>query len=159
MEPINWGILVTHTQLWIKRPMPPLPYHWKHGSHANNLWINTHHYHPDLCPRIMAPRTWTVARHQHWIHHGLWKPIQPRRGRGTELKWGWQRRENQKKNTKKGMERLHQILILESTHLIWVLRCERVINEKANSPSEVESCWHKAINARLTEDKIITTNI
>ena len=64
-----------------------------------------------------------------------------------------------RKNTKKGMERLRQILISEAAHLIWVMRCERVINEQSHTPNEVESRWLKAINARLTEDKIQATKI
>jgi ribonuclease HI len=64
-----------------------------------------------------------------------------------------------RKLTKKGMERLRQILISEAAHLIWVLRCEQVINEQSHTPSEIESRWYKAINARLTEDKIQATKI
>ena len=59
----------------------------------------------------------------------------------------------------RGATRLLQILISESAHLIWVLRCERVIQEHTHTPSEIRHRWLRAINARLTDDKIIATHI
>jgi ribonuclease HI len=59
----------------------------------------------------------------------------------------------------KGPSRLLQILIAESAHLIWALRCERVIQEKTFSITEIKARWTNAINRRLTEDKIIATRI
>ena len=59
----------------------------------------------------------------------------------------------------RGATRLLQILVSEAAHLIWVLRCERVIQEKTHSPYETEARWLKAINRRLTEDKIVATKI
>ena len=64
-----------------------------------------------------------------------------------------------RRSDKKGMDRLLQILVSESAHLIWVLRCERVINEQSHTSREIKSRWLKAINARLTDDKIIATKI
>ena len=63
----------------------------------------------------------------------------------------------QKRYDRKGQERLLQILISESAHLIWVLRCDRVINDNPHTPEEIKSRWLKAINSRLTDDKIIAT--
>ena len=60
---------------------------------------------------------------------------------------------------RKGATRLLQILISEATHLIWVLRCERVIQEKTHTPHETEAQWLKVINRRLTEDKLVATRI
>ena len=59
----------------------------------------------------------------------------------------------------RGATRLLQILVSEAAHLIWVLRCKRVIQEKTHSPYETEARWLKAINRRLTEDKIVVTKI
>jgi hypothetical protein len=59
----------------------------------------------------------------------------------------------------KGPTRLLQILISESGHLIWILRCERAIQGKNISETEAKARWHKAINRRLTEDKITATKI
>ena len=58
-----------------------------------------------------------------------------------------------------GARRLLQILLSESAYLIWVLRCERVIDDKKHTKAEVEKRWMRAINRRLTEDKIIATRI
>ena len=59
----------------------------------------------------------------------------------------------------KGATRLLQILISEAAHLTWVMRCERVIQEKTHTAQESESRWLKAINRRLTEDRITATKI
>ena len=40
--------------------------------------------------------------------------------------------------TKRGATRLLQILISEATHLIWVLRCERVIQERTHVHHEIK---------------------
>ncbi|KAF8261866.1 hypothetical protein EI94DRAFT_1460021, partial [Lactarius quietus] len=39
------------------------------------------------------------------------------------------------------------------------LRCDRVINDKSHSIEEIKAHWLKAINSRLTDDKIIATKI
>jgi hypothetical protein len=46
-------------------------------------------------------------------------------------------------------------------HLIWVLRCERVIHEPLHTHSinEIETCWFRVINTRLTQDKLAATRI
>jgi uncharacterized membrane-anchored protein YjiN (DUF445 family) len=43
--------------------------------------------------------------------------------------------------------------------MIWVLRCDRVIQENDHSPREVKKRWTKKVNKRLTEDKIMATKI
>ena len=58
-----------------------------------------------------------------------------------------------------GTTRLLQILISEAAHLIWVLRCERAIQEKTHNEGEIEGRWVKAINWRLTDEKITATRI
>ena len=67
--------------------------------------------------------------------------------------------ENQEQHTYSGAVRLLQILITESAHLIWVLRCKRVIKGKNHNVSEITKRWLNNINKRLTEDKIIATKI
>ena len=59
----------------------------------------------------------------------------------------------------KGASRLLQILLSESLHLIWVLRCDRAIQGKTYSPSDVRKRWFNVINTRLTEDRIIATKV
>ena len=64
-----------------------------------------------------------------------------------------------KKMTHRGPTRLLQILLSESAYLIWVLRCERVIQEKHLSEEEIRTRWYRAINERLTIDKVTATKI
>ena len=65
----------------------------------------------------------------------------------------------QRPRNHKGATRLLQILLSESLHLIWVLRCERAIQAKTHSRIEIRKRWFGAINARLAEDRIIATKI
>ena len=66
---------------------------------------------------------------------------------------------NREQRTPAGAARLLQILLTESAHLIWVLRCERVIQEKTHELTEIMARWTKNINKRLTDDRIIATVI
>jgi hypothetical protein len=59
----------------------------------------------------------------------------------------------------RGAMRLLQILVSEAAHLTWVLRCERVIQERSHSISEIHHKWLRAINVRLTDDKILAMRI
>ncbi len=66
--------------------------------------------------------------------------------------------------SKRGAKRLLQILLSEAAHLIWVLRCERVILDPDDPPrfhteEEINARWLRAINTRLTDDRIIATKI
>jgi hypothetical protein len=45
----------------------------------------------------------------------------------------------------KGATRLLQILISESAHLIWVLRCERVIRQHIHNNQEIRSRWRNKL--------------
>jgi hypothetical protein len=67
--------------------------------------------------------------------------------------------QNEGRTNNRGKNRLLQIMISESAHLIWVLRCNRVINDRSHTVTEIRSRWIKAINTRLTEDKVIATKI
>jgi hypothetical protein len=59
----------------------------------------------------------------------------------------------------RGPIRLLQITITETAHLIWALRCERVIQRKTHTNNEATARWLRAINKRLIEDKILATRI
>ena len=50
-------------------------------------------------------------------------------------------------------------LMTAPTYLIWVLRCERAIDNKTHTIAEIEKRWLHAINKRLIDDKIIATRI
>ena len=62
-------------------------------------------------------------------------------------------------NQYKGAACLLQILISKVAHLIWVMRCERVIQEQTHSVEEIEQRWYKLINQRLTDNRITATII
>jgi len=65
----------------------------------------------------------------------------------------------QKRIALPGPNCLLQIILSESAHLIWVLRCKRIIQEKLLSESEIRSRWLQAINERLTIDKVSAMKI
>ena len=67
--------------------------------------------------------------------------------------------DNQRTHTNAGAARLLQILLTESAHLIWVLRCERVIQGRNHETTEITKRWRDNINKRLTEDRITATVI
>lgn len=61
--------------------------------------------------------------------------------------------------TAKGKTHLLQILISESAHLIWVLRCERTICGDNHTDAEIKARWLRKINERLTGNRITATKI
>ena len=69
------------------------------------------------------------------------------------------RREDGKLDSAKN--RLYKILVTESAHLIWVLRCERRIANEDNpndhhTTAEVEKRWYNRINERMQLDCLLT---
>ncbi|EPS96543.1 hypothetical protein FOMPIDRAFT_1130233 [Fomitopsis schrenkii] len=63
--------------------------------------------------------------------------------------------------TPKAVARLWRILITESAHLVWRLRCARVIGhgedaDWQHSPKAVETMWLRVINSRLRQDVTAT---
>jgi hypothetical protein len=60
-----------------------------------------------------------------------------------------------------GADRLYRIVISETAHLIWKLRCTRVI-ERGSDPTkyfsefEIHNRWLACINARLRSDVLLT---
>jgi len=66
---------------------------------------------------------------------------------------------NTKSTKKKGHNRLFTILVLESAHLIWKLRCQWIIENKGNltklpTREEIHNRWVKSMNLRLKFDKL-----
>jgi len=117
------------------------------------------------CKEQNTQRIWHLARNL-WPHNNIpW----PTPSLGTILGCGCinlrpitRPRDNDepnKRSTLQGPSRLLQILLSESAYLIWLLRCERVIQGKQISRNEIEGRWLRAINARLTTDKINATII
>ncbi|KAL1738377.1 hypothetical protein HDZ31DRAFT_14167, partial [Schizophyllum fasciatum] len=61
---------------------------------------------------------------------------------------------------KHGLERLWTIIISESAHLIWRMRCERVIQNEGRrfSKLEVRNRWRSVINHRFDLDRRMTSS-
>ncbi|KAL0562895.1 hypothetical protein V5O48_019183, partial [Marasmius crinis-equi] len=57
-----------------------------------------------------------------------------------------------------GENRLWRILIAESAHLIWVMRCERILEKEntAFSENEVRARWRTRMNGRIALDQRLT---
>ena len=107
---------------------------------------------------------WCLAR-EHWPHENpRWLNITLRMilGCGSIVRISHPEPnnvENHKHCSDTGAVRLLQILLTESAHLIWVLRCKCVIQQKDHSTNEIKTRWVANINKRLTEDKIIATKV
>ncbi|KAI0037636.1 hypothetical protein FA95DRAFT_1671746, partial [Auriscalpium vulgare] len=67
--------------------------------------------------------------------------------------------DNPQPKRNKGATRLLRILISESAHLIWVLRCERAIAGKTHSHEQIIRRWTNKINDRLNIDRNIAHKI
>jgi ribonuclease HI len=113
------------------------------------------------CPHPTRQQIWTLAKEVWPYSDQTWPPITL----GTTLGCGLltyreqdfpQGRPNQ---TTQGASRLLQIIWSEATHLIWSLRCKRVINNTHHTPTEIKNRWLKTINKRLADDKILATKI
>lgn len=70
---------------------------------------------------------------------------------------------NKSGKTTEGKGRLFKILLTESAHLIWKLRCERTIKfggdeEKYHTDCEIHNRWLNTINSRLKFDGKIMTD-
>ncbi|KAG1726449.1 hypothetical protein EDD22DRAFT_764255, partial [Suillus occidentalis] len=59
----------------------------------------------------------------------------------------------------KGASWLLRILISESAHLIWVLRCEQVIQDRTHTRQNITKRWIHSINHRLHLDRITASKI
>ncbi|KAJ3982360.1 hypothetical protein F5890DRAFT_1415895 [Lentinula detonsa] len=57
-----------------------------------------------------------------------------------------------------GDARFLRIVMSESAHLVWKLRCERVIKGRdAHTQGEITRRWKKSIEARIELDRLMTT--
>ncbi|KAE9392449.1 hypothetical protein BT96DRAFT_1057036 [Gymnopus androsaceus JB14] len=78
---------------------------------------------------------------------------------GTILSCGLLKVKDPEGKYMQGDSRLYRILISESAHLIWKLRCNRVINGKADFlETEIENRWWRTIQSRLKLDCLLTSN-
>ncbi|KAJ7624010.1 hypothetical protein B0H17DRAFT_963997 [Mycena rosella] len=106
------------------------------------------------CALSHQKEIWELAKtlwakmHQHW----------PELSMGSLMGCGLASFKDEKGEPLDRHERLYRILISESMHLIWKLRCECVIgcNGEPLIMHEVHNRWLKNINERLEEDMNLT---
>ena len=110
---------------------------------------------PLKCPRGHASTIWTTARSIWPACFGEWPVIHL----GTILGCGSLSlpAPNHNDHPNPGCSRLLRILLSEPAHLIWVLRCERVIQGTNHSADAAINRWFNKINHRLTLDRLIAT--
>ena len=80
---------------------------------------------------------------------------------GAVLGAGLANFKNSKGNPDAGKNRLYRILMTESAHLIWVLRCKRRITNEDNlqnyhTAEAVKNRWYKKLNGRMKIDCLLT---
>ncbi|KAJ7352012.1 hypothetical protein DFH08DRAFT_693556, partial [Mycena albidolilacea] len=73
---------------------------------------------------------------------------------GTIISAGLATFKNDEGKAKPGEARLYRILMAESAHLIWKIRCDRVMQKNGAHPTEIEvhNKWVLAMNNRLKLD-------
>lgn len=96
--------------------------------------------------------------HQLWL---LKHPVWPELTYGTILGCTLAAFKDANDHALPGANRLYRILISESAHLIWRIRCERRISRlddpaRHDTTTELESAWSKVINSRLKIDRLLT---
>ncbi|KAG2050448.1 ribonuclease H-like protein [Suillus hirtellus] len=113
------------------------------------------------CPNNACATIWNLTRDLWPAKHGEW----PQMTIGTIMGCGninkvptnGQNEDNpaeHRNNNQKGSARLLRILMSESAHLIWTLRCDRTINGTQHSEQSITKRWSTIINKRLQTDRI-----
>ncbi|KAJ3735476.1 hypothetical protein DFJ43DRAFT_1214396 [Lentinula guzmanii] len=100
------------------------------------------------CENSHQKTVWSLAENL-W-HEKKTKWIEP--NFGIILGCGLIRITNDKGKHLPGDSRLYRILISESAHLIWKIRCEKAIQGREISDTEVKHRWKKTIESRLELD-------
>ena len=72
----------------------------------------------------------------------------------------WHNSQQKKGCRRPGAEQLYCIIMTDSAHLIWRIRCERIIErggrQQWHSAQEIKNRWYCAINKKLTLDQAMT---
>ena len=107
------------------------------------------------CDNVAISTVWSLAKQTWPSTFGLW----PEPQLGLILGCGSIAlpQQDDDDSTKTGPSRLLRILISESAHLIWVLRCERTIQGLSHSTDSIKTRWYNKINDRLNLDRHIAT--
>ncbi|KAJ7843032.1 hypothetical protein B0H13DRAFT_2413103 [Mycena leptocephala] len=109
------------------------------------------------CPSPGQSEIWKLAEELWTKKHPNWPTV----SMGSILGSGLARFEDTTGKLQPALARLYRILITESAHVIWKLRCDSVIGRGGTAPSknEVHNRWLKVINERLEIDKNLTNKL
>jgi hypothetical protein len=100
---------------------------------------------------------WLLAKELWLTKHNVWPNVD---NLGVITGCGLAQFQNIKGQRKLGAERLYRIIMTESAHLIWRMRCERIIErsnrEQWHTAQEIKNRCYGAINKRLALDQAMT---
>ena len=111
------------------------------------------------CDSVEKVTVWEQANRLWRRRHHEDLPI----SEGAILGAGLANFKNKKGSPDTGKNRLYRILMTESAHLIWVLRCERRIANEDNpqnyhTTESVKNRWYEKMNSRMQIDCLLTNN-
>ncbi|KIJ65261.1 hypothetical protein HYDPIDRAFT_89147, partial [Hydnomerulius pinastri MD-312] len=109
---------------------------------------------------LTIPTIWGLAEELWCKHEDSWPEIHISTILGSNL-IAFTDTKNKKM---RGKSHLFMILVLESAHLIWKLRCERAIKfggdvSKFHTKEETQNRWIFAMNSRLKTDGLLTDRL
>ncbi|KAG1761438.1 hypothetical protein EDD22DRAFT_980194 [Suillus occidentalis] len=117
------------------------------------------------CPSNASSTIWSLARRTWPLKYGAWPGISI----GTILGCGSlsfrqinQNNEpdnNQNNKPLKGASRLLRIIVSESAHLIWAIRCDSTINGTIFTKQTITKRWTTNINKRIQLDRLTARKI
>ena len=100
---------------------------------------------------------WSMTKDVWEAKHSIWPAIN---NLGTIIGCGLAKFTSKTGRRKFGAERLYRILMTESAHLIWKIRCERVFGKndrrQGYTTQELKNRWLSVINKRLALDQAMT---
>ncbi|KAG6846755.1 hypothetical protein H0H93_012090, partial [Arthromyces matolae] len=105
------------------------------------------------CENTPAGTIWKLAE-ELWNRKTKGRISWPKPDFGTQLGCGLATFKSDRNETLRGTSRFYHIIMSESTHLIWKIRCEWKIGRDENEddvvpPEAVEARWWNALNKRL----------
>jgi ribonuclease HI len=125
------------------------------------------------CPENAQSTIWNLAKKIWPEKYGQWPPLtlgiilgcgnitlpSNRDNDQPDPQQHLEQRNQQRANSSKGTARLLRILISESAHIIWALRCDTTINGTRHTKQSIITRWTSTINKRLQCDRITARKI
>ncbi|KAJ7885462.1 hypothetical protein B0H13DRAFT_2235279 [Mycena leptocephala] len=131
---------------------------WKsmHGAHRSGNEETLDHILLE-CPSPGQSEVWKLAEQLWTKKESSWPAV----SMGTILGSGLAIFKDDSGKPRPALARLYKILMTESAHVIWKLRCDSVIGREGTPPSthEVHNRWVKVMNERLEIDINLTNKL